>query len=127
MRRRVALCCGALWTVNAFAASVSLTLPTQYTDGTELPESEIAAVIVQYGACILSGQGIGTVAGSIALDGQVKTQGQLPPLPSGTYCLRAFARTGAGAQAMDGEFSDVVQLKIPPKRAQKPTNFRVTL
>lgn len=123
---KLALLLGVLFPAVSFAATFSLTLPTQYDDGTPLAESEITAVIVQYGNCILSGQGIGTVTGSIVLDGIVKTQGQLPPLPSGTYCLRAFARVGLGAQIVDGDFSDVAQLKIPPKRAGKPTNFRVT-
>lgn len=79
----------------AFATlvTVSWTNPTQYTDGTAMPGTDIGSTTVQYGSCSSSSPlSVATVAGTFTAQGGT-THAQSPDLPAGTYCFQAITNS----------------------------------
>jgi hypothetical protein len=86
--------------------------PTQNTDGSALPASQIQRTQVDYGSC--NGAAFGTKAGQFVFLGAV-TDGLSTDLAPGVYCFRAFTRREInGVGAWSGSSNVLTRTITPP-------------
>lgn len=84
---------------DAADLSVAWSLPTQNTDGSAIPttgDGALTATRVEWGSC--SGSAFGTKAGEVTV-ALPATSARLTGIEPGTWCVRAFARNGYGAES----------------------------
>lgn len=122
MRKFIALVAGALLSVGAFAAvlTVTWTNATQNTDGTAIPATgpgSIANTRVEYGTC--NGTAFGTKVGEVVVAGSATTT-PTPNLAPGTYCGRAIHINTYGEESAP---SNVATKTINAPVPRPPSNF----
>lgn len=88
--------------------------PTQNTDGTPLPDAEIASYNIFCNAVLL-----GNVPNTNGTDSWVS-----PPLPAGTYNCHA---TTVAVSGEESDASNAVNFIVDPSVPEAPSNFSVVL
>ena len=111
--KKLVVCLLALAPLSALAgsATVSWTLPTQYTDNSVLVPTDIATTKVDYGICPLT-----TVTGTATVTGAGLST-VINNLNPGNWCFRAYvtviAAKGGGTSAFSMQASKVVPFPDP--------------
>lgn len=97
------------------------TNPTNYTDGSALPVTDITQTRIEYGTCAGSGNSLTlvTVLGQFLGSGG-STTATSAALAPGTYCLRAFTT----AKGVESGPTNIVQGSVPQPAPNPPSNLQ---
>lgn len=120
--KRYALTALLLLSGAAYAAPLNFSwvAPTQRTDGTALPTSQIAGYKVEWGTC--NGALFGSPLGSLIAPNTATTASS-PNVSAGTYCGRVFTNATDGTVSASSNVGIKTVLPAPPN---PPTLVTVT-
>jgi hypothetical protein len=107
----------------AFAATVTWTNPTSYSDGSALAPADIASTTIEYS----NGTTFGTVAGQVVVTGSVTTATAPDPAAGTSRCYRAKTTVIAAKGGQTSDPSNVSCKAVPFPKPNAPTILDVIL
>lgn len=104
---------------QAFAANLTWTNPTAYSDGSPLVAADIASTTIEYS----NTSPFGAVAGQVVVTGSASAGVAPDPAAGATRCYRAKTTVVASKGGQTSDPSNVACKTVPFPKPNPPTNF----